>query len=246
MYKEFFEGKKLIVFDLDGTVIQSTKVWDKAVLDVAKRLNQNVYLLGDRGIDLRQRWEFIIRENALSVDKSIEELVALTKESFLRNLGEIEVTEGFWPFAADLKIIRKYKIGLVTNTSRVLAQKILETLELTPVFDITVCGDEVKNPKPNPEIYKKALNIAGVKSKEALAFEDSLSGCIASAKAGIKTICVWDGRTPKSKFPDEVIEFTSDFTPFLGELDTSYYEDILKMAQEEADKQDIKIPLSRS
>lgn len=246
MFKELFDKKKLIIFDLDGTVVRSNIVWDKAFADVAKVMEGDVFTLGTSGDTVAQRWKHIIEANALSNPRPLSELVELTNNAFVTHLYDLELTEGFWPFVAELKLMKKLNLALVTNTFHAVTDKVIAKLELKEVFDFVLCGDEVKHPKPDPEIYKKTLAHFKVSHKEALAFEDSLTGCISSAKAGIKTICVWDGETPQRKFPDETVEFTGDFTPFPGEMDTTYYEDIVQMAKEQQEQQQTDQKVSKN
>ncbi|MFA5776570.1 MAG: HAD family phosphatase [Patescibacteria group bacterium] len=233
MFKEFFDKKKLITFDLDGTTVKSEKVWDLAFKEVAKLLSSDPITTGVRGDTVAERWRRIIENNDLKSTRPVNELVELTHNEFVKNLDKLELTEGFWPFVAELKLMKKLNLALVTNTSRVIVDRVVIQLELQEVFDFIVCGNEVKNPKPNPEIYKKTLAHFKLRPKEVLAFEDSLTGCTSAAKAGIKIICVWDEETPKRKFPDEVLDFTGDFSPFPGEMDTTYYEDIKHMVREQ-------------
>jgi len=240
MFKEFFANKKLIIFDLDGTVIQSNRAWDMAFADVAKVMQQDIFTFGTSGDTVADRWKHIIEANAIQSPRPVPELVDLTQTAFLTHLDSIELTEGFWPFVAELKLMKNIQLALVTNTVKAVADRVLAHFQLKEVFDFVLCGDEVKHPKPDPEIYKKALAHFKIPSKEALVFEDSLTGCISAAKAGLKIICVWDGETPQRKFPDEVLEYTKDFTPFPGEMDTTYYEDIVQMAKEQEQEQEQK------
>lgn len=240
MYKELFDKKKLIIFDLDGTIIKSNTVWDKAFEDVAKVMQGDISTFGTSGDTVAQRWKQLIDANALSNPRPLSELVEFTNNAFVQHVEDLELTEGFWPFVAELKLMKKLNLALVTNTARTVTDRVIAHLELKEVFDFVLCGDEVRHPKPDPEIYKKTLEYFKVTTKEALAFEDSLTGCISAGKAGIKTICVWDGETPQRKFPDETVEFTHDFTPFPGEMDTTYYEDIIQMTNEQKKQQELE------
>ena len=233
MFKEFFDKRKLITFDLDGTTVKSMVAWDSAFREIAKPLGIDPITTGVCGNTVADRWKHIIENNDIKITQPVKELVELTQNEFVKNLDKLELTEGFWPFVAELKLQKKLNIALVTNTARVVADQVIAHLELKEVFDFVICGDEVKNPKPNPEIYKKTLTHFKMGPKEVLAFEDSLTGCISAARAGIEIICVWDEETPRRNFPDEVLEFTGDFTPFPGQMGTTYYEDILQIAKEQ-------------
>jgi HAD superfamily hydrolase (TIGR01509 family) len=233
MFKEFFDKKKLITFDLDGTIVKSEKVWDLAFKEVAKLLSVSPITTGICGNPVADRWEYILKENVIETTQSVNELADLTEKEYVKNIDQLELTDGFWPFVAELKLSKNLKLALVTNTSRVITDQVILQFDLKEVFDFVICGDEVKNPKPNSEIYKKTLVHFKMSSKDVLAFEDSLTGCISAAKAGIKIICVWDAETPQRKFPDEVLDFTGDFTPFPGEMNTTYFEDITQMAKDQ-------------
>lgn len=239
MFKEYFDKKKLITFDLDGTTVKSEKVWDLAFREVAKSLNLDPLTTGISGNTVVDRWAHIIENSFLSTKLTVDELAKLTQTEFINNIDKLELTEGFWQFVAELKLMKKLNLALVTNTSRAITDKVTDQLGLKEVFDFVISGDEVKKPKPDPEIYKKTLSHYNLKPSEVLAFEDSLTGSTSAAKAGIKIICVWDGETPQRRFPDEVLEFTADFSPFPGEMDTTYYEDIKQMAKEQEEEQKV-------
>lgn len=234
MFKDLFEGKKLITFDLDGTTVRSEKAWDMAIREAAKDAGMSLFSTGTIGITLEKRWEQIFTERARKIEKSaIDDLSSKTKAFYLTHLDKVELVEGFWDIVAELKLLKKIPLALVTTTPRSITEKVLEKMDIKEVYDFIICGNEVRSPKPDPEIYKKTLDHFKVPAKNSLAFEDSLAGCTAAAKADIKVICVWDGLTPQKKFPDEVVGYTQDFTPFRGEIDTTYKEDIVKMAEEE-------------
>jgi HAD superfamily hydrolase (TIGR01549 family) len=237
MYKDYFDNKKLIIFDLDGTVVKSEAVWDVAFREVAKSLGLELIDTGFSGETVAGRWKQIAENNVVDLNKPISELVDATYAEFIKHLDQLVLTGGFWQFIAELKVFRKFNLALVTNTARIVVDKVIEHLELKEVFDFVICGDEIKKTKPDPEIYKKTLKHFNVGPKEALVFEDSLTGAKAAEKAGIELVVIWDGETPQMEFPDGVRAYVSDFTPFPGEMDTTYYEDILKMAEEQKDLQ---------
>jgi beta-phosphoglucomutase-like phosphatase (HAD superfamily) len=237
MFKEFFDKKKLITFDLDGTTVKSEEVWGTALKAVIKTLGDDRGFLGPVGVSLHERWIEVLADNVIKTDRPISELIELTQTEFINNIDKLELTEGFWSFVAELKLLKKLNLALVTNTSRTVAEQVISKLELKEVFDYVICGNEVKKPKPDPEIYKKTMAHFKLQPKEVLAFEDSLTGCISAAKAGIEVICVWDEQTPKRKFPDAVVDFTDNFIPFSGEMDTTPIEDLKQMAKEQEEAQ---------
>lgn len=236
MFGDYFRGKKLITFDLDGTVVKSEHVWDIAFRKVMRVKGWEWNGVGQYGASVWERWERIIKENKIERAGSIQDLVDLTHNEFVINMDSLELTDGFWELVAELKLDLKLKLALVTNTAKVVTDKVVGKMEFSEVFDFVICGDEVKNPKPAPDIYISTLNHFKVSSKDALAFEDSLVGSTSSTKAGIKTLLVWDKMTSMKRFPDNVVAYLEDFTSVVGNTKTTPYEDILKNIEEKKEK----------
>ena len=70
-------------------------------------------------------------------------------------------------------------------------------------------------------MYKTAVKKMSVGKKEVLVFEDSIAGTTAAHKAGLDTVVIWSGDTPESEYPNSMLGFITDFTPLVGNLDTT-------------------------
>ena len=77
-------------------------------------------------------------------------------------------------------------IALVTTAKRENARKVLEFHGIGGLFDIAVFGDDVARLKPFPDLYLRALELAGLHAGQVIAFEDSQSGLAAARAAGIR------------------------------------------------------------
>ena len=244
MYKKYFEGKKAAFFDLDGTIIDTSKICIDAMQKVlnddhASYINAKEYRIN--GYPMRTFWEMILDVNDLGPDKKLDDYVKLTEDAYIETVKKSGLipTEGFWPFVYELKEEKGYKLALVTNTRKGVADVLIDKLGLREVFDLIICGDEVKKLKPDPEIYKKALKELKVNPKEVIVFEDSISGVTAAAKAKIDIIVIWDKVTPKYLFPGKIFEYVPDFSAFPGHMDETFTEFVKRSATEidEARKQ---------
>ncbi len=230
MYKKIINGKKAAFFDLDGTVVKETedlkiKALQKVLDDIeASYINASDYKFV--GYPMSESWKAILAVNTLDTEKKLQELVDLTDKTFteLVNASVIEPTEGFWDLVYELKEKKQFKLSLLTNTKKSVADVVIDKLEIRDVFDLIICGDEVRKIKPNPEIYKKALKFFKLRHGDVVAFEDSLIGAEASARARIDTTIIWDRVTPKYQFKGKILEFLGDFSPLPGNLDESYVE----------------------
>ena len=94
-------------------------------------------------------------------------------------------------------------IAIVTNASkRSLEPFLLYTLgeDLLKKVDFIVSGEQVKNKKPAPDLYKMALLKLGVKAEECIAIEDSAMGLTAARQAGIATLITINEDTRRHDF----------------------------------------------
>lgn len=90
----------------------------------------------------------------------------------------------------------QYHMVVATSSDRNRVDSILRQGALTEYFDDVVCGDEVGNGKPDPEIFLKACEKAGTTPASALVLEDSEWGILAAHRAGIPCICIPDLKEP--------------------------------------------------
>ena len=80
-----------------------------------------------------------------------------------------------------------YKLAICTLSSRDMLNKFISDTGLN-CFDLLLSNDDVKNPKPSPDIYLKAIERLGVNKEETLVIEDSSTGIKAGKNAGICTL----------------------------------------------------------
>jgi HAD superfamily hydrolase (TIGR01509 family) len=102
-----------------------------------------------------------------------------------------EAVEGR-PGAVELveRLRGRTRLGLASNSPRVLVDTALATARLGDAFDAIVTSDDVEHPKPAPDLYLLACERLGVTPREALALEDSPSGIVAAKAAGLTCIAV--------------------------------------------------------
>lgn len=232
MFKRLFLDKKGVIFDLDGTVIESSELWDKAFKDVADSLDfewrgKNFI----SGKDIPVIWSDYLNFVGINPGVSIGQLVKQTKEKFIENV-EIEglkVKDGFWYFSHVLREEKNFKLGLVTNTDRDIGTRVVEKAEIGDFFNTIVFGDDAKEKKPHPAVYKLASNNLELSPRELLVFEDSPEGAKAALKAGMDVIVIWDWhRFSKKDFPSKVSSYVRDFTKLPEALDKTRKEYLLE------------------
>ncbi len=240
--KELFVGKKGVIFDLDGTIIDSQPFLNEAMEQVLGSLNATWLETNyPHGLNYKEKWEYLIKENPGVIDTkfTIEELTSRTKKRYIELYENVEPFTGFWTLAKYLKE-KGFKLGMATNTDKDIAEIILKRLGAEEnVFDFMIFGDQVKHKKPHPEIYQKALKGLGLRAHEVIAFEDTVVGSMSSTKAGIQTVIIWDGFDEEmAAFPKNTYLFISDFENLPDYIEKTSRELVEEAAKElEADLQ---------
>ena len=228
MFKDYFHNKKAVLFDLDGTVVNSHPLWNEACIEVASNLG-----FVWRGLNffsaasLSETWESYLDFTGEDYGVPVSSLVLQTKDKFLSRFlvasPEEFLQEGFWAFINELKSEKSMKIGLVTNSDKDVAEKVINHLNIASVFETILYGDDVKRKKPDSEIYEKAIKNLDLKAKEILCFEDAPAGVKSARGAGLTVIGVRNSLFSERDYPHNLI-FVEDFTVFPGNLDRAYKE----------------------
>ena len=151
---------KMIIFDVDGLLLNTEFLWRKAWKDVAAKYGVPKFgevfskVVGISGSDVER-----VLNNELSDVENRMELLDVARNvgtEYLEN--DIELMPGVTELLDVLenKNIRK---AVATTTSRDATIKRLTKLGLINRFEYILCGDEVTKRKPNPEIYQKVLKL---------------------------------------------------------------------------------------
>jgi HAD superfamily hydrolase (TIGR01509 family) len=180
-----------VLFDMDGTLVDSEIIWDTGVEELAG-------LLGG-ALDPEVRSRMVGTNEDASVVMLLESLgIPLTEtphhQTWLRTrMKELFAAGVAWKPGARELLLECRAAGiptaLVTSTPRELADIIIGHVG-PDNFDLTVCGDEVERPKPDPVPYLAAAAKLGVDIERCVVIEDSVSGTSSALAAGAVTLAV--------------------------------------------------------
>ena len=185
---------KGIIFDMDGTIVDSLpyhyEAWkiffnENKVENFSEKLNE---YKGGGTLDL-MRTVYGNQYSKKELKKMSED-----KEKIFRKIykGEIKQILGFKKFLDELKS-KDIMVGLASNAIRKNVSMIINELEIYDYFDSIICGDEVNNGKPNPEMFNESIDRFNINKNDCLIFEDSLEGIKGAINSGIKAIGVTSG-----------------------------------------------------
>lgn len=179
-----------VLFDMDGTLFDSERLWDVALDELAVRLGGTLSRsarLAMVGQTTLSSMRLLHADVGLSGDGI--EVSGAWLEDRVRELFAVGVA---WrPGAADLVAsVRAAGVptALVTSTRRALVDVALRSSGAS--FDAVVCGDEVARPKPDPEPYRLAAGLLGVDPARCVAVEDSVAGATSAEAAGCAVLVV--------------------------------------------------------
>lgn len=190
---------KAVIFDMDGTLVDSTKsdfmAWQRLFSDYNKTLSFDEYrpMLGIKSAEIIKQY--------LPVKNDEELQFALSQK--LVFFHEIISANGIFPVPYADVFLKKIKqdnipVALATSSRRAKMEMVMEKLDLMNYFDAVVTGGDVKNGKPAPDIFIKAAEKLGVPLQSCIVFEDASNGVKAAKNAFMKCVAISSTQPPES------------------------------------------------
>ncbi len=211
---------KALVFDFDGLMVDTESSaydsWEEIYQEHGCHLPLEVWaaVLGGSGYEF-DPCTYLAQESGREVDaESVRtrrwqrKLELVAHEPLLPGIAE----------ALELGRQRGLKLGVASSSSRKWVVGHLDRLQATSYFDAIVCANEVTRVKPDPELYRTAVNRLGVQAHEAIAIEDSLNGLRAAKAAGLYCVVIPNKFTQHLDFAAADIRLTSLADMSLDEL----------------------------
>ena len=185
-----------VVFDLDGVLIESEQVWDEARRELTEELGGNWHaeaqrdMMGMSSIE----WSRYMRDElgidlapAQISDEVVRRLQSIYRERLPLLPGAREAVE---------RLAARWLLAVASSSNRPLIDVVLDLAGIAPLFRATVSSEEVPRGKPAPDVYLEAARRLGVDPTRSAAIEDSESGLLAAAAAGMRVIAI-----PNRAFP---------------------------------------------
>lgn len=180
--------KKLLIFDMDGTLFDTSESNYQAYHDAAAELG---YIIErDRFMELftGKNYKEFLPEFGIAEDKEQRIIHDHKKAHYKDHIGKIKKNDILFSVMDKLRPGRKF--ALATTASRKNTMDILEFFHVTDFFDYILTQEDVKRLKPDPECYIRVMEHMGISPKDSVVFEDSEVGIMAAASSGASYVKV--------------------------------------------------------
>jgi len=217
---------KAVIFDLDGTLIDSMGIW----LEVDKEylIKRNIPVPDDlfkdvpEGNSFKEICQYF--KDIFKLPDSIEEIGAEWTEMVAQHYKtEIKLKSGAMELIEFLHS-KNVRIGLGTSNSKYLAETVLQANDVIHYFASIVAGCEEIKGKPYPDIFLNAAEELQVDPAKCLVIEDTLQGVIAAHNGGMDVFAIFDDNETHDveRLKLEADFYAEDFQKILEKLTTSF------------------------
>jgi len=204
-----------VVFDLDGVLIESERVWDTARQEVVRDRGGtwNDSATTDMMGMSSKEWSSYMHDHLgvpmdpAEINDAVVERVASAYEAHLPLL----------PHAVETvrELATRWPLGVASSSNRPIIELVLERAGVRACFGAIVSSEEVEHGKPAPDVYIAAARQLDVDPESCVAIEDSTNGIKAAVAAGMRTIAVPNRELPPA---DDVLKTAAVVVSSLAEV----------------------------
>lgn len=194
---------KAVVFDFDGTLMDTETSAYEAICSIYKEHGQELALetwavcIGTHGVF--DPYAELENRTGLALDK--DELHKLFRSRHVERLQRESLRPGVVDRLEEARRLG-WRIGLASSSDLAWIEDHLRRQGIRDYFEVIRSSDDVKRVKPDPELYVLAVEALGVAPEEALAVEDSMNGLRAAKAAGLWGLAVPNQVTAQMDFSE--------------------------------------------
>jgi len=189
-----------VIFDMDGLMIDSERVYWQAGRELAKRYGKTVLdatlgrMMGRSPVD---SMTVFATETGIAVDPAT---LLEQRDATVYDILRVSATPMPGLFDTLQRLHPKYKLAIATSAKRFMVDVIDASVNFVRFFQAVQTSEGVVHGKPHPEIYLKAMTRLGVEPSACVVLEDSSNGARAGKSAGAYTIAVPSEHTRDQDF----------------------------------------------
>ncbi|WP_350326603.1 hexitol phosphatase HxpB [Pectobacterium aroidearum] len=189
----FDSSIRAAIFDMDGLLIDSEPLWDKAELEVIASLGVDISLRHTMKDTLGLRIDMVVElwyQYSPWTTPSRDEVVRRIIDRAIELVAEQRPLLPGVEHALQLCREHNLKIGLASASPLHIQQQVMRMFNLDHYFDVLMSAEALPYSKPHPEVYLNAANALGVSPTQCVTLEDSVNGMIATKAARMRSIVI--------------------------------------------------------
>lgn len=211
---------KAVIFDMDGVLVDSmpdhAEAWKQAFATAGITITRNdIYEL--EGSNNRQLIDIIFRRFGRNPkEEDVRELSGKKAEIFSR-IQHVKPFDGIKELLGSLA--PKYKLAVVSGSNNRTVHQIIDSF-FPNTFQVIISGDDIKESKPSPEPYLKAMERLGTSGEQCLVIENAPLGIRAAKNAGLRCIAIPTYlEKEKLKEADVIVESHRELGKYIHEIE---------------------------
>ena len=185
---------KAVIFDLDGVIVTTDDchytAWKKMADDEGiyfdRKINERL-----RGVSRMQSLEIVLEKSDKAYTEQEKLALAAKKNAYyvdlIQKLTPHDVLGGVMK---NLETLKEHGIKIAIGSSSKNTPIILNRIGLADYFDAVSDGNNIKNSKPDPEVFFKAAEMLNIAPENCMIVEDADAGIEAGKRAGMKTFAL--------------------------------------------------------
>lgn len=215
MIKNILTDIDAVIFDMDGTLIDSMWLWKQVDIDFFAKYNK---VLPDtlqteiEGMSFVETARYI--KEKFNFECDVEDMMSEWNDmAYDLYANVVDFKCGVEDFIKHCKK-ENLKLGIATSNSRYLVEAASKKLKLTTIFDYILTGSEITVGKPAPDMYLYVANKLNVSPDRCLVFEDIIPGIQAGKSAGMKVCSIYDEYSKATTLEKQKLSdyYINDFT----------------------------------
>lgn len=185
--------RKALLFDMDGTLIDSMGMWKDIDIEYLARYGKELPDDLQKCIEgMNFKETAVYMKHRFDIPDSVEKIMDdWNYMAEYKYSNEIEMKPGSIELLKWAKN-NNIKLAISTSNSRFLVNALVKSKGIEDYFDYILTGDEIHKSKPNPDVYLTVAEKLGVDPSDCLVFEDIVAGIMAGKNAGMDVCAIED------------------------------------------------------
>jgi HAD superfamily hydrolase (TIGR01509 family) len=186
-----YSSKRCFLFDLDGTLVDSTAAHARAFVDALTPGHPALAAGFDYAPFAGRPTREVFLTLGIRNEPELTKLTLLKQQNYRDALerGEVEIFGGAVPLLDHLRR-NGARLFLVTGASRISTERVLARTKLGAYFEDVATADDVRDGKPSPAPFLHTLTKHGLEKQACLVIEDGASGVISAQSAGLDVVLI--------------------------------------------------------